>query len=260
MKSLTSKDNPSVKHWHALATSAKARKAAGETLLDGAHLLTVALEKQVPLRHVVVSESGCRQPEITALLARCPAEICVALPDRLFAHVSPVDAPSGVLAMMDIPAPKLALPLQQDCVVLDGVQDPGNLGTILRTAAAVGIPQVLLTPGCAQAWSPRVLRAAMGAHFSLAIQENVDVAAALDGFVGPIYAADLRDARDLYGLDLRAPAAWLFGAEGQGLSPSVAALATQRVRIDMPGGMESLNVGVAAGVCLFEQLRQRRTA
>ena len=260
MKQLTSRDNPTVKHLHALATSARDRRASGETLLDGAHLLEVALARGAGLRRVAVSESGRRQPEIAALLAACPPEICVELPDRLFAHVSPVDAPSGVLATMAIPAqPTGAGPLGS-CVVLDGVQDPGNLGTILRTAAAAGVPEVLLTPGCAQAWAPRVLRAAMGAHFGLAIREGVDVAAALAGYPGQILAADLRDSVELYDLDLRGPVAWLFGSEGQGLSAAVAGLATGRVLIPMPGGMESLNVGVAAGVCLFEQLRQRRAS
>ncbi|HRH72077.1 MAG TPA: RNA methyltransferase, partial [Zoogloea sp.] len=158
-----------------------------------------------------------------------------------------------------IPAQPDAGPLVDTCVVLDGVQDPGNLGTILRTAAAVGVEEVLLTPGCAQAWSPRVLRAAMGAHFGLRLREGCDVAPALAGFPGAILAADLRDAVELYDMDLRPPVAWLFGSEGQGLSPAVATLATRRVLIPMPGGMESLNVGVAAGVCLFEQLRQRRS-
>lgn len=260
MKQITSRDNPTVKHLHALATSAKDRRSSCETLLDGAHLLGVALERGVQLLRVVVSESGRRLPEIAALLARCPSEICIELPDRLFAHVSPVDAPSGVLAVVAMPAaPAMAVPTGS-CVVLDGVQDPGNLGTILRTSAAAGVADVLLTPGCAQAWSPRVLRAAMGAHFGLRIREGVDASAALAGYPGEILAADLRDSVELYDLDLRGPVAWLFGSEGQGLSKAVAALATKRVLIPMPGGMESLNVGVAAGVCLFEQLRQRRAS
>lgn len=258
MKQITSRDNPTVKHLHALATSARARRTSGETLLDGAHVLGVALERGVRPTRVVVSESGRRQPEIAALVARCAADSCIELPDRLFAHVSPVDAPSGVLAVIPIPSPAAATLPAGDCVVLDAVQDPGNLGTILRTAAAAGVVDVLLTRGCAQAWAPRVVRAAMGAHFGLKIREDVDAAAALAGFRGIVVAADLRDAVELYDLDLRAAVAWLFGSEGQGLSPAVAALATQRVLIPMPGGMESLNVGVAAGVCLFEQLRQRR--
>ena len=258
MKQITSRDNPTVKHLHALATSARARRTSGETLLDGAHVLGVALERGVRPTRVVVSESGRRQPEIAALVARCAADSCIELPDRLFAHVSPVDAPSGVLAVIPIPSPAAATLPAGDCVVLDAVQDPGNLGTILRTAAAAGVVDVLLTRGCAQAWAPRVVRVAMGAHFGLKIREDVDAAAALAGFRGIVVAADLRDAVELYDLDLRAAVAWLFGSEGQGLSPAVAALATQRVLIPMPGGMESLNVGVAAGVCLFEQLRQRR--
>lgn len=258
MKQITSRDNPTVKHLHALATSARDRRKHGETLLDGAHLLGVALERGQALSQIVVSESGRAQPEVAALLARCADEKCIELPDRLFAHVSPVDSPSGVLAVMALPEASAAAPLTDTCVVLDAVQDPGNLGTILRTAAAVGVPDVVLTPGCAQAWSPRVLRAAMGAHFGLRIREGVEAAEALRDFPGDILAADLRDSVALYALDLRGPVAWLFGSEGQGLSAAVAALATRRVLIPMPGGMESLNVGVAAGVCLFEQLRQQR--
>ena len=257
MKPITSRDNPAVKALHALATSARARRDGGETLLDGPHLLGVALGRGLRPTRVAVSESGLRQPEIAALLAACDPQACIALPDRLFAHVSPVDAPSGVLAVIPIPAAPAGPLAAGDCVLLDGVQDPGNLGTILRTAAAVGIRQVLLTPGCALAWSPRVLRAAMGAHFGLTIREAVNPASVLDGFPGAILAADLQESVPLYQLDLRGPVAWLFGSEGQGLSPAVAALASRRVRIPMPGGMESLNVGVAAGVCLFEQLRQR---
>lgn len=259
MKLITSRDNPTVKRLHALATSARERRSQNETLLDGAHLLAVALASGVIPLQVVVSESGRQQAEIVALLEACPAQSCIELPDRLFAHVSPVEAPSGVLAVIAIPPAVAGGALTGNCILLDGVQDPGNLGTILRTAAAVGVADALLTPGCAQAWSPRVLRAAMGAHFGLRIREAVDAGAALAGFPGAILAADLRDSVELYDLDLRGPVAWLFGSEGQGLSPEVAALATRRVLIPMPGGMESLNVGVAAGVCLFEQLRQRRS-
>ena len=258
MKPISSRDNATVKHLHALATSARARRGSGETLIDGAHLLGVALERGVQPKMVVVSESGRGQAEIAALLEACSAFNCIELPDRLFAHVSPVDAPSGVLAVITIPPPALELSVTGSCVVLDGVQDPGNLGSILRTAAAVGVADVLLAPGCAQAWSPRVLRAAMGAHFGLRIFENVNAQAVLAGFSGAILAADLQDSVELYELDLRGQVAWLFGSEGQGLSSAMVALATQRVLIPMPGGMESLNVGVAAGVCLFEQLRQQR--
>ena len=263
MKRITSRDNPTVKQLHALATSARERRACGETLLDGAHLLGVALERGWQPRLVVASESGRAQPEIAALLARCNAQSLIELPDRLFAHVSPVDSPSGVLAVVAVPAAPAAGtavgPLTGNCVLLDSVQDPGNLGTILRTAAAAGVRDVLLTPGCAGAWSPRALRAGMGAHFGLRIRERVDAVDVLGAFRGAILATALGEgARSLYELDLDAPVAWLFGAEGQGVSSALLACASQRVIIPMAGDVESLNVAAAVAVCLFEQARQRR--
>ena len=132
-------------------------------------------------------------------------------------------------------------------MLLDSVQDPGNLGTILRTAAAVGIPDVLLTPGCAQA-GPRVLRAAMAPTFSLRIHENVVASEALQELQRPHPRRRPARRSRLYALDLRGPVAWLFGSEGQGLSPAVAALATKRVKIPMPGGWSRSTWGWRRGV------------
>jgi TrmH family RNA methyltransferase len=174
--------------------------------------------------------------------------------------VSPVDTPSGLLAIIDLPQSAAPAPLTDSVVVLDAVQDPGNLGTILRTAAAAGIGRVLLGAGCAQAWSPRVLRAGMGAHFVLAIEDGIDACARLQGYPGRCLATALGEgACSLHALDLRGPVAWLFGAEGQGLSPALLARADQRVIIPMAAGVESLNVGAAVAVCLFEQARQQHT-
>ena len=267
MKAISSRDNPMVKRLHALANSARERRKLGETLLDGAHLLDAALQQQWPLKAIVVSDSGCAQLEIEDLLARCAHDLPrYQLPDALFAHISPVDSPSGVIAIIDLPpepdparlADGAALSAHS-LVVLDGVQDPGNLGTILRTAAAAGVRDVLLTPGCAGAWSPRALRAGMGAHFGLRIRERVDAVDVLGAFRGAILATALGEgARSLYELDLDAPVAWLFGAEGQGVSSALLACASQRVIIPMAGDVESLNVAAAVAVCLFEQARQRR--
>ncbi len=258
MKEISSRANPVVKRLHALATSARARRDAGQTLLDGPHLVQAALEAGWPMREVVVSEQGLARAEISDLVARLPWLPALRLPDPLFAHVSPVETPSGILAVVDLPAAPPAGPLTDSVLVLDGVQDAGNLGTILRSAAAAGVRDVLLTPGCAQAWSPRALRAGMGGQFRLRIQEHADVAQRLAHYPGLILATALDDAaRSLYALDLRGPVAWLFGAEGRGLSPEIAALANARVAIPMPGALESLNVAAAAAVCLFEQVRQR---
>lgn len=260
MKAIASRDNPLVKRLHALSSSTRERRKHGETLLDGAHLLDAALQRQWPLKGVVVADSGLAGAEIQDLLSRCPAEVPrYRLSDALFVHISPVDTPSGLVAIIDLPAEPAPEPLASDVVVLDAVQDPGNLGTILRTAAAAGVREVLLTEGCASAWSPRVLRAGMGAHFGLRIRERVNALQALEGFPGAVLATALApDARSLYDIDLGRPAAWLFGAEGQGLSPALLALASERVVIPIADGIESLNVAAAVAICLFEQARQRR--
>lgn len=260
MKTITSRDNPLVKRLHALAQSGRERRQRGETVLDGAHLLQAAIEARWPLKAVVCSESGLARAEHQRLLDALDADVQrYQLPDTLFRHVSPVDAPSGVLAIIDLPSPVAAEPLSGSVVVLDAVQDPGNLGTILRTAAAAGVRRVLLGTGCAQAWSPRVLRAGMGAHFMLEIEEGVDPGARLSAYPGRCLATALGPgACSLYALDLSGPVAWLFGAEGQGLSPALLARADQRVIIPMAEGIESLNVGAAVAVCLFEQARQTR--
>lgn len=257
MKHISSRDNPLIKQLRALSESARERRETGQTVLDGVHLAEAALAAGVSLRQLVVSERGMTRAEIIALLDACEDTPSCLLPDALFAQISPVDSPTGLLAVIDTPD-EVAGSLSDTVIALDGVQDPGNLGTILRTAAAAGVRDVLLGNGCAQAWAPRVLRAGMGGHFRLRLRERVDLVTALKGFRGQVLAT-LPEAStpSLYQCDLSGPVAWLFGAEGAGLSSEVAALATGGVRIPMPGAVESLNVGAAVAVCLFEQARQR---
>lgn len=258
MKFVASRDNPLVKRLRALSGRARERREQGLALLDGPHLVAAALAHGIELREVVIAEGAAARPEIAALSEACRNVPRWCLPDALFAQVSAVDHPAGILAVMAIPAPPPAPPVRNTLVVLDGVQDPGNLGTLLRTAAAAGIGTALLTAGCAQAWSPRVLRAGMGAHFQLALVEQAPVAALLQGYPGAILATALdAGAVSLFDTDLRGPVAWLFGSEGQGLSAELAALATGRLTIPLAPGTESLNVAAAAAVCLFEQVRQR---
>ena len=146
------------------------------------------------------------------------------------------------------------------CLLLEDVQDPGNVGSMLRSAAAAGVAQVLLSKHCAFAWSPKVLRAGQGAHFHVEIHEDVDLpawAAAYRAAGGAVVAAVAAGGASLYATPLAGRAAIVIGNEGSGLSPALAAQATQRVTIPMPGGMESLNAAAAAAVCLFECARQR---
>jgi len=258
MKTISSRQNPLIKDLHLLATSASERRQQTKTVLDGVHLVQAAIAHGVSLDLVCVSDRGYQTAEIAALIDVLePLTSCIYLPDAVFNHISPTDTPAGILAVIKLPPETPIKTTASSCVVLESVQDAGNLGTILRTAAAAGIETVFLSEGCAQAWSPRVLRAAMGAHFLLSIYEKVDITELLAGYKGLSVATSLDGARNLYEVNLRQPIAWLFGSEGQGLSVNTMALAQQKVMIPMAQGVESLNVAAAAAVCLFEERRQK---
>jgi TrmH family RNA methyltransferase len=140
--------------------------------------------------------------------------------------------------------------------MLEDIQDPGNLGSILRSAAAAGMRDVYLSRGCVQAWSPRVLRAGMGAHFALNLYEGVDLLGIVRGYTGKVLAAAGDGATPYYSADLKGQVALLFGNEGAGLTSELRDAAHASISIPMPGNAESLNVAAAAAVCLFERVRQ----
>jgi TrmH family RNA methyltransferase len=182
----------------------------------------------------------------------------VVLPARLSAPASQAERGPGPIALVDTPRPPLPERLVDDAVYLDRVQDPGNVGTVLRTCAAVGVRRVITSPGTAFCWSPKVLRAAMGAHFHLDIHEGVPPAELLARLAVEAIATTADAPTGLYQADLRSPRIWLLGNEGQGLEAALlAAPGVRRVSIPQTDAVESLNVGVAAAVCLYEQLRQR---
>jgi TrmH family RNA methyltransferase len=247
------RDHPTWKMLRGLADSERDRQDAGKTLLDGIHLLDAYRGQP---EHVIVSDSGRAKPEIALYLAK--ARNVIELPDAMFEQLSTVKSATGILAVIAVPSAPSAV--TGSCVVLDGVQDAGNVGSILRTSAAAGITHVILGKGSARAWSPRVLRAGMGAHFALAIHDGVDLAEALRGYSGRVLATDLGARDSIYTADLTGDIAWLLGNEGAGLSDDAKALATDRVIIPIASHTESLNVAAAAAICLFEQRRQLMTA
>jgi len=259
MKTISSRDNPFYKDLKQLATSSQARRKAGQTLLDGVHLCESWLElKGAPL-HCVVSEGALGNPEVAAIVARAEGVRApvTALPDPLFGAISQVEHGVHVMFLVETPRPRQPAALSVSAVLLDGVQDPGNVGSILRSAGAAGIKQIYCSAGTAFCWSPKVLRAAMGAHFVLEIFENVDLAALVRGAQVPVLATSGYAAEQLYAVDLRQPAAWVLGHEGQGVSDELLGLATRRVAVPHAGQVESLNVAACAAVCFFEQMRQQ---
>lgn len=262
MKSITSRDNAFYKELKQLATSSQARRKAGRSLLDGVHLCESWLELRGAPEHCVVSEGALHNPEVAAIVARCESlhAHVTALPDGLFGAISQVEHGVNVVFVIESPQPSKAPGLVESSVLLDGVQDPGNVGSILRSAAASGIKQVYCSPGTAFCWSPKVLRAAMGAHFVLDIFENIELAPLVREAKVPVLATSGYAAEQLYALDLRKPVAWVLGHEGQGVSSELLELATHRVAVPHAGKVESLNVAACAAVCFFEQLRQGQLA
>lgn len=254
MKLVQSRDNAFFKGLKRLAESGRERRKTGRTLLDGLHLVEAFEAACGPVETLIVAESALTVGEIAAYVE---GREVVVLADVLMRDLGLVDTPSGLLAVAGVPARPAAPDLVRDAVLLDGVQDPGNVGTLLRTAAAAGVKQVLLSPGCATAWSPKVLRAGQGAHFVLAIHEEIDLAAFMADYRGITAVTCLDGAVSLYEAKWQASLAWVFGAEGQGVRPELLRAAQLRIRIPMPGAVESLNVAAAAAVCLFEAVRRR---
>jgi TrmH family RNA methyltransferase len=254
---VTARDNPRLRQTARLAASSRDRRKHGKCVLEGDHLVAVYLDRVGAPETLLVVEERQRDPRVAPLVARVPSRDVLVVAGALFTDVVLTSADVGVAAVVPTPAPALPPPASRH-LLLDDLQDPGNVGTILRTAAAAGVEQVLLSRDCAFAWSPKVLRAAQGAHFLTTVVEDVDLPAWCRAFGGEVVATLPREARPLYDVPVRTPWAVAIGNEGAGLSPELAARATARVTIPMHAGSESLNAGAAAAVVLFELTRRTR--
>ncbi|MBA0917131.1 MAG: RNA methyltransferase [Nitrosospira sp.] len=261
MKSITSSENPLFKQLIKLSESAVQRRESGLTLLDGMHLITAYRASLGSPQRLVIGESAIQNEEVKGLLVQLEREQSVpvvVMSDSLFRAVSQVKTPIGIIALISIPLMD-TIPVYQGesfSVLLETIQDPGNLGSILRSAAAAGAVDIYLSTGCADAWSPKTLRASMGAHFKLRIHEQSDLIKVAREFSGKVIATTLHAKSHLYQAQLTGPVAFLFGNEGAGLSNEVLQSSNDQMSIHMPGGTESLNVAAAAAVCFFERVRQ----
>lgn len=258
MKHISSTNNEHIRHLHRLLSQGKFRRQYAQTVLEGVHLLQVFLQSGRKPVGVYIPEGKMPSEEVRRLRAVVPEGKVFSVSDGILKKISSLTCADDVLALIDIPDAG-ALPAGGDCVVLDGVQDPGNVGTVLRSAAAAGVGTVVLGRGSADVWSPKVLRAGMGAHFLLDIYSQADLEICLASYKGRVFATALREEKQavLYGEDLCEPTAWVFGNEGAGVGKAVLDRADKCVRIPMHDATESLNVAMAATICLFEQMRQR---
>ncbi|MCE2870154.1 MAG: RNA methyltransferase [Oxalobacteraceae bacterium] len=258
LRLISSRDNPQYKQLKQLATSSQARRKQAKTLLDGVHLCQAWLQHRGKPELCIVGESARSHAEVAAVLHQCEIlnSDCVVLPDSLFSSLSQVEQGVSLLFVIGTPENATLPQLNQLCVLIDAVQDPGNLGSILRTTAAAGIKHVVCSERTVFAWSPKVLRAGMGAHFQLDIIEDADLKSLITTSTVPVYATDLHANQSIYAVDLTQPCAWLFGNEGKGVSDELLSCVSARLNIPQAIGVESLNVAAAAAVCLFEQKRQ----
>ncbi|MDI1238344.1 MAG: RNA methyltransferase [Polaromonas sp.] len=243
---VTSRDNPLVKELRRLSQDSTAYRKQGRVWLEGDHLCRAALLRGLTPAMAVFAESFW--PLAHAEWARAAIKTIV-IADALLPEISGLESPARMGFVIDLPAPT-ALSPGAATLILDRVQDAGNVGSMLRSAAAFGFSQVIALKGTAALWSPKVLRAGMGAHFGLQLLEGVEPQA-LDGLSVPILVTSSHHGAFLHQQTLPMPCAWAMGHEGQGVGDDLMARASLKVRIDQPGGEESLNVAAAAAICLY---------
>ncbi len=256
-KHIVSRDNPVFKHLKKLSENAKERRNEGKTLLDGVHLIEAYLSTFGEPELIIIPE-GKSSFEATGLIQSLVDISTIMLPTLMFAELTPVTNATGILALVKIPQ----LPVAEQpefALMLEDIQDPGNLGSILRTAAAAGVNVAYLSTSCTDAWSPKALRGGQGAQFVLPIVERADLMSELQNFQGNSYATTMQG-ESLYEQNLTQATAFVIGNEGSGLRKQTIAASTKSITIPMAGNdfgaIESLNAAAAAAVCLFERKRQ----
>jgi TrmH family RNA methyltransferase len=247
-----SKDNPLLVHLRRLTRDGGAYRRSGQVWLEGDHLCAALLAKGQRPQQALITEASWADPQLRRM-AQTANRIAV-VPEVLFASISALESAAKLGFLWALPT-EGSFSTGARSVVLDRLQDAGNVGSILRSAAALGVQQVLALKGSVALWSPKVLRAGMGAHFGLALFEGL-AEADLHALAVPLIGTSSHAGELLPQVRLPDPCAWVLGHEGQGVSPTLAQRCTLAVRIPQPGGEESLNVAAAAAVCLYESARQ----
>ncbi|HEY1132306.1 MAG TPA: RNA methyltransferase [Roseateles sp.] len=250
---ITSRDNPALVRLRKLATEPGGYRKTGSVWIEGDHLLRAALQRGWQPALVVLTEAAMQDATLAALAESAPRALVV--PTALFKGLSGLESPAQIGAELTLPAAPALAP-DAASVVLDRLQDAGNVGAILRSAAAFGVRQVLALKGTAALWSPKVLRAGQGAHFGLRLVEGLE-ADDLAQLAVPLVATSSHTEHVLHRIQLPSPCAWVMGHEGRGVSAELMARCALTVGIPQPGGEESLNVAAAAAICLYESERQR---
>ena len=253
VRMVSSPDNPVIRLVRKLSSTPTAYRQIGKVWIEGDHLCRSWVQHQGAVEMAVVSATAWAEWSRTDWLQQVSDVVVV--PDAQFARMSQLPSPAGIGLLLPWMA-EATIAYDEPSVILDRVQDAGNVGSILRSAAAMGVRQVMSLPGTAALWSPKVIRAGMGAQFGIKVVENID----LDMIAKlslPVIATSSHAKQEIWDTHLTSPCNWMFGHEGQGLSPACEAMCAATVRIPQPGGQESLNVAAAAAICLYESMRRR---
>jgi len=254
---ITSSSNPKIKLVRALQTQARKRKDESAFVVEGVRIIEEAVRAQWPIEFILYDETLSERGKTMLDNLHTPLRGRIfEIPPDLMAEVSDTETPQGILAVVK----RSVLPLSDSptfVILIDQIRDPGNLGTILRTAEATGVDAILLSPGTVDAFSPKVVRAGMGAHFHIPIQHTPwhEIHAYLKNL--PVFLAEADAVKTLWEVNLTQPCVLLIGGEAFGASPMGTQIATQRITIPMAGRAESLNAAVAASILMAEVLRQR---
>jgi RNA methyltransferase, TrmH family len=254
---ITSPHNPKLKLVRALLGRAKERREAGAFVAEGVRLVEDAVNSNWGFRFVLFDETLSERGRSQLESLRSRGVDVEEVPDSLMKSISETETPQGILAILELTS--LPIPnLPTFILIPDQIRDPGNLGTLLRTAAAAGVQAVLLPPETTDAFAPKVVRAGMGAHFRLPIRSMTweEIERFCESASQRIYLADM-DGQSCWETDLRQPVALVIGGEADGASESARKLAHQKISIPMSGNVESLNAGVAGSILMFEVVRQR---
>ncbi|MEY2865286.1 MAG: TrmH family RNA methyltransferase [Candidatus Methylopumilus sp.] len=251
---ISSRGNQHFKHLKKLNESPRYRHEVQQTILDGMHLIESYAERFGSPDSIALIEGG-HIDQIASYLNENTQVL--EFPAGLFSEIAPVISPTGILASINIP--HLEPPKKQNCILLlEDIQDPGNLGSILRSASASGVDLVFLSDHCADLWSPKVLRGGQGAHFHLPCIEKANFSDITKTFTGKIFATTL-SGKSIFQEDLKGPVAFIFGNEGNGIHSETMRLTSHSIHIPMEKGIESLNVSAAVSVCLYEKYRQEHS-
>ena len=246
-REVRSLDNPLVRDIRALQRHPTGYRSLGRVWLEGDHVLEAWCSRWSGMATAVVSDRHVDSLQNQKILGSVTDVVVV--PQDLFSKLSDLPSPSGIGVLMAL-APTRGIDPEQPSVVIDRLQDTGNVGSIIRSAAAFGYTQVIALRGSAALWSPKCLRSAAGAHASVRLVEEQDVSD-LEVLRWPLCVTSSHGGHGLHDSDLTLPVNWVFSHEGQGVSPPLQRLSQRQICIEHTGGQESLNVAAAAAICLY---------